>query len=189
MSWLASIDMKDWLVVIATLLSPLIAVQVTKLLDRRNQAREEQIKIFKTLMATRGLRLDPRHVEALNLIDVVFSSKKRTEIIIRNSWKEYLDHLNKFYHAESWISKRDELYANLLHSMATHLRFKFDKVNIKNEAYHPQAYSTLEDEHNAIRKGILDLLDGKRNLHMFVVNLPVQESNPSKSGCTPTIFP
>ncbi|MFN7308321.1 MAG: DUF6680 family protein [Acetobacteraceae bacterium] len=182
MSWLASIDMRDWLVVIATLLSPLIAVQVTKLLDRRNQAREEQIKIFKTLMATRGLRLDPRHVEALNLIDVVFSSKKRTEIIIRNSWKEYLDHLNKFYHAESWISKRDELYANLLHSMATNLRFKFDKVNIKNESYLPQAYSTLEDEHNAIRKGILDVLNGKRNLPMFVVNLPIQEPNAPHSA-------
>ena len=74
MSWLASIDMKDWLVVIATLLSPLIAVQVTKWLDRRNQVRDEQIRIFKTLMATRASTLDPRHVESLNVIDVVISS-------------------------------------------------------------------------------------------------------------------
>ncbi|MCA3281836.1 MAG: hypothetical protein ING16_03115 [Roseomonas sp.] len=181
MSWLASIDMKDWLVVIATLLSPLIAVQVTKWLDRRNQAREEQIKIFKTLMATRGLRLDPRHVESLNLIDIVFSSERRTEAAIRNSWKEYLDHLSKFYPQDHWINKRDELYANLLHSMATHLRFKFNKVNIKNEAYLPQAYSTLEDENHAIRKGILDILDGKKNLPMYVVNLPIQNPDPSNS--------
>jgi hypothetical protein len=65
--------------------------------------------------------------------------------------------------------------------MATHLRFKFNKVNIKNEAYLPQAYSTLEDENHAIRKGILDILDGKKNLPMYVVNLPIQNPDPSDS--------
>ena len=186
MSWLASIDMKDWLVVIATLLSPLIAVQVTKWLDRRNQAREQQITIFKTLMATRGLKLDPRHVESLNLIDVVFSSKQRTENAIRNSWKEYLDHLcnppTERNEESAWAKKREELHTNLLHSMASHLRFNFNKVSIKNEAYLPQAYATLEDENKAIRRGILDVLDGKRSLPMFVVNLPIQEPNTPHSA-------
>ena len=182
MSWLASIDMKDWLVVFATLLSPLIAVQVTKWLDRRNQAREEQVKIFKTLMATRGLKLDPRHVESLNIIDIVFSSEQKTEIAIRNSWREYLDHLSKFYPEEHWTKKREELHTNLLHSMATHLQFKFNKVSIMNEAYLPQAYTTLEDENKAIRRGILDVLDGKRSLPMFVVNLPIQEPNAPHSA-------
>lgn len=103
MNWLASIDGKDWLVVIATLLSPLIAVQVTKWLDRRTQSREEQVRIFKTLMATRAANLDPRHVESLNVIDVVFHAGDKQQIEIRRLWKQYLDHLNdRAYPRDSW---------------------------------------------------------------------------------------
>ncbi len=177
MDWLVTVEMKDWLVVIATLLSPLIAVQVTKWLDRRKQAREEQIRIFKTLMATRAATLDPRHVESLNAIDVVFSANDKKQKEIRRYWKQYLDHLNdKNYPAGHWGTKRVELLVDLLHSMGSYLGFDFDKTHIKNESYFPQGYSSLEDDQTAIRKAVLEVLAGKRPLPMFVVNLPSQET-------------
>lgn len=106
MNWVSSIEAKDWLVVVATLLSPLIAVQVTKWIDRARQSRDEQVQIFKTLMATRAANLDPRHVESLNVIDVVFHGSSRNETEIRRQWKQYLDHLyDRHYPKDTWGGK------------------------------------------------------------------------------------
>ena len=44
----------DILMVLATAISPLIAVQVTRYLDDRNEVRGRKLKVFKTLMATRA---------------------------------------------------------------------------------------------------------------------------------------
>jgi hypothetical protein len=169
--------MTDWLVILATLLSPLIAVQVTKWLDRRHQAREEQIRIFKTLMATRAAPLDPRHVESLNVIDVVFNANEKKQVEIRRLWKQYLDHLrDRNYPAEVWGKRRVELLVELLHVMAVHLGFDFDKTHIKNETYFPDGYGALEDENAKMRRSVLEVLEGKRFLPMYVVNLPPQET-------------
>jgi hypothetical protein len=100
---ISSIEAKDWIVVVATLLSPLIAVQVTKWIDRARQSRDEQVRIFKTLMATRAANLDPRHVESLNVIDVVFHGSSMNETEVRRLWKQYLDHLNdRSYPKDAW---------------------------------------------------------------------------------------
>ncbi|MFX6755224.1 DUF6680 family protein, partial [Acinetobacter baumannii] len=64
-----TVEFKDILMIIAVLLSPVIAVQVTRYLDNKKEARERQLWVFKTLMATRALSLSPHHVEALNRID------------------------------------------------------------------------------------------------------------------------
>ncbi|MDE2314976.1 MAG: hypothetical protein KGK06_01085, partial [Xanthomonadaceae bacterium] len=62
-----------WLTIAAVLLSPLIAVQVTRYLDNKKEVRERQLWIFKTLMATRASSMSPHHVEALNRIDLEFT--------------------------------------------------------------------------------------------------------------------
>ena len=181
MNWLVSIDVKDWLAVIATLLSPLIAVQVTKWLDRRTQSREEQIRIFKTLMATRAANLDPRHVESLNVIDVVFHSNDKQQVEIRRLWKQYLDHLNdRLYPRDAWGVKRVELLVELLHSMAKYLGFDFDKTHIKNQSYFPEGYGDLENDQIANRKALREILTGQRPLPMWVANFPTQESITTK---------
>ena len=181
MNWMNTIDGKDWLVVVATLLSPLIAVQVTKWLERRTQGREEQVRIFKTLMATRAANLDPRHVESLNVIDVVFHSNEKQEIEIRRLWKQYLDHLNdRAYPRESWGVKRVELLVELLHSMANFLGFDFDKTHIKNQAYFPEGYGDLENDQTVTRKALREILTGQRSLPMWVTNFPAQDSNDAK---------
>ena len=65
----------DVLMVSATALSPLIAVQVTRYLDDCNEERGRKLSVFKTLMATRAYTLSPAHVEALNRIDLGAGTK------------------------------------------------------------------------------------------------------------------
>ena len=168
-------DLKDWLTVIATLLSPLIALQVSEIISRRRQVRDEQLRIFKTLMSTRPAILDPRHVESLNLIDVVFQANSKKEIEIRRQWKQYLDHLSdKAYPKDSWDSRRVELLVELLHSIAIFLGFDFDKTHIKTQCYYSDGYGDLENEQGTIRKSLAEILSGKRPLPMWVANLPPQ---------------
>ena len=168
-------QLNDWLVVTATLLSPLIALQVSELISRRRQVREEQFRVFKTLMSTRASNLDPRHVESLNLIDVVFHSSSKKEIEIRRLWKQYLHHLSdRNYPKDSWGAKRVELLVELLHSMASFLGYDFDKTHITTQCYYPDGYGDLENEQGAIRRSLAEILSGKRPLPMWVTNLPPQ---------------
>ena len=71
----------EWLTLLAILLSPLIAVQVTERLNNSKEAKNRRIMIFGSLMATRATAMNPMHVEALNRIDIEFHSKKNNSII------------------------------------------------------------------------------------------------------------
>ncbi|WP_374432571.1 DUF6680 family protein [Inhella sp.] len=174
------LDLKDWLVVIATLLSPVIAVQVSEFLGRRRQVRDEELRIFRTLMATRASTLDIAHVQALNTIDVVFSGKSAKQEAVRRQWKQYLDHLNdKNYPREHWETRRKELLVELLDTMGQHLGFNFDKTHLKNQSYYPQGYGDLEIEQAALRRATFEVVSGKRPLPMWVSNLPPQQGEPS----------
>ena len=179
-------DFKDWLTIFATLLSPLIALQVSEFISRRRQTRDEQLRIFKTLMSTRAANLDPRHVESLNLIDVVFHSNSRKEIEIRRLWKQYLDHLgDKSYPKETWGAKRIELLVEMLYSMAGFLGFDFDKTHIKNQCYYPDGYGDLENDQGTIRRSLSEILSGKKSFPMWVTNLPDQSPAPSPPPTSP----
>ncbi|MEI7214279.1 DUF6680 family protein [Pectobacterium versatile] len=126
--WLAKITSGDFLVAICTALSPLIAVQVTKYIERNTSLKNEKIKIFKTLMFTRAEKLDRRHVEALNSIDVVFTSVNNEEKTIRSDWKAYLDILNNAptsnddnelpqSRVEEWSHRRDDMFLTMMCSI------------------------------------------------------------------------
>ena len=112
--------MKDRVLIITTFLAPLFAVQATQYVDRRRQRRSAQMQLFSTLMATRATNLSPRHVEALNLIDVVFYSKRRDDKQIRDVWKQYLDHLGTDQTTNpNWGNRRIELFVDLLRDGCT----------------------------------------------------------------------
>jgi hypothetical protein len=176
-------QINDWLIVASTLLSPLIALQVSEVLKRRQLVRDEQFRVFKVLMSTRASNLDPRHVEALNLIDVVFHEDSRAQLDIRRLWKQYLHHLSdRNYPKDSWGAKRVELLVDLLHSMANFLGYDFDKTHITTQCYYPDGYGDIETEQGAIRRSLAEVLSGKRAFPMWVANWPSQpsdEPNPS----------
>lgn len=165
--------LNDWLIILSTLVAPLFALQASQFLDRRRQHHEEEMRVFKTLMSSRASNLDPRHVEALNVIDVVFSSTRDSaQIEIRRLWKQYLDHLgDKSYPKDLWGPRRVEYMVELLHSMALHLGFDFDKTHIKNQCYYPEGYGNIESDQSVIRQSLAEILSGKRPLPTFVTNL------------------
>lgn len=86
------VHINDWLSVIAVLASPLVALQVSTFLARRQTAADRRRDVFRTLMATRAMRFSPQHVEALNAIDIEFAPAKFKAV--RTAWKVYLDHLS-----------------------------------------------------------------------------------------------
>jgi len=162
----------------ATALSPLIAVQVTRYLDDRNEVRGRKLLIFKTLMATRAYTLAPVHVEALNRIDLEFSSKRKQEKDVLDVWQQYLDHLgNKTMQIDAWAEKRVDLLVDLLHAMAHALGYDFNKTQIKNGTYAPIAHGRIEEEQEKVRQFTIELLEGKRVLPIYVTNMPNQNES------------
>jgi len=168
------VTLSDWLMLVAVLLSPLIAVQVTRYLDDKKEVRERQLWIFKTLMATRASSMSPHHVEALNRIDLEFfkaNSKRQKDVI--DAWKAYLDLLgDDKMDPGQWNLRRVDLLVELLHKMAQVLDYSFDKTTIKNSSYYPRGFGTVEEEQHAIRRGVKELLDGGRSLPLYVTNFP-----------------
>jgi hypothetical protein len=175
---LDKISIADWLIILATLLSPFIAVQATRYLDERNEVRGRKLGIFKTLMATRSYVIAWSHVEALNRIDLEFVKSKKKEKAVVEAWKAYHDHLNSTVTSqEQWGSRRIDLLVDMLHKMALVLDYDFDKTHIKNSSYAPRIHSETEEQQMEIRKGIIDVLSGKRAMPMEVVNLPHQSNS------------
>ena len=125
--------LSDTLIVLATLLSPLIAVQVTRYLDDRKEKQGRKLHVFKTLMATRASQLAPEHVEALNRIDLEFSPNDKKEKAVLDIWQKYLDHLGiKDMDPNMWTDKRVDILIELLHAMSGALGYGFNETQIKN---------------------------------------------------------
>jgi hypothetical protein len=169
----------DALLIAATAVSPLIAVQVTRWLDDRNEERGRKLVVFKTLMATRAYNVSPQHVEALNRIDLEFSAKRPAEKAVLDAWQQYLDHLgNSGMEEQTWAVRRVDLFVDMLYAMGKTLGYDFNKTQIKNGTYLPTAHSRIEEDQSRIRSMILEALDGKRAVPMFVTNIPSPSSVP-----------
>jgi hypothetical protein len=163
----------DMLTILAILIGPIAAVQLTRYLDQQREVRERKMRIFKALMSTRASTLSPAHVEALNQIDLEFDLNNRKEREVIEAWRIYLDHLNSAdMNPDQWAIRRVDLLVELLHKMATVLNFQFDKVHIKNSSYFPRGYGELEDDQHAIRRGLKRLLGGDLAIPMRIVGGP-----------------
>jgi len=166
----------DWIMITAVFLGPIVAVRLTRYLDDQKEVRARKLDIFKTLMATRAYNVSWKHVEALNRIDLEFdrSHKKEKEVI--EAWKEYLDLLgNMSIQADQWNLKRVDLLVELLHKMARVLDYDFDKIHIKNSSYSPRVHGETEEQQSILRKGLVEVLEGKRPFPMSITNWPSNE--------------
>lgn len=163
----------------AVLLAPVVAVQVQKWLEVFREARGRRLWIFKTLMATRAATVSPEHVQALNMIDLEFRSKRHRKVTL--AWKTYLDHLGSYPKEGQvlqprWAEKRIDLLTQLLIEMGGSLGYEFDEVHVKKGIYAPEAHGRLEDENMLIRRGLLNILYGDAALKMDIESFPVSEA-------------
>jgi hypothetical protein len=170
----------DWLMIVAVLLAPLVAVQVQKVLERYREDRARKLNVFKTLMATRAATVSSQHVQALNAIDLEFQGRKYKSVT--DSWKTYLDHLFHYPKEDEkqqtlWAERRVDLLARLLMEMGKSLGYSFDEVHVRRAIYAPEAHAQLENENLLIRRGLVRLLYGDTHLKMDVTSLPVSEDD------------
>ncbi len=169
------------LTIIAIVLGPILAVQIQEFLERRRQAKARRTHLFRELMATRGSRLSPRHVEALNTIELLFDPKNDADKKVLDVWKEYLDSLNNTPPDASaqpvHFANRDELFYTLLHEMGKCVgEFSFDKVAIRRNSYMPVAMGELEDDLLTIRKALAKVFTNKQRA------IPIQIVDQSYEG-------
>lgn len=75
-----TITIADALIILATLVGPIVAVQTQKWIERSREDRARKVNVFNTLMATRGLKAaSADHVKALNSIDIIFDRQNEKE--------------------------------------------------------------------------------------------------------------
>lgn len=179
-------EISNWLIISATLLGPILAVQAQKAVESFRQRKGQKLLVFHHLMATRAARVSPEHVQALNIIDLAFygsrilgiSKRKKTEQSVLDAWHEYHDHLGTQSDENSvniWNVKGDELFINLLYAISKDLGYKFDRVQLKKGAYSPVAHGNLELEQNVLRRLAIKVLSGDRNLKLDIQSVPVNE--------------
>lgn len=159
--------------VAAIIIGPVAALYVQRKLDEGREARNRKLWVFKTLMAYRATPLSPNFVQALNLIDVEFERDTDKERAVRNAWKVLLDHFGDLGNpnipaAAIPLDKSATLTTNLLLAMGKCLGYAFDEVQIKKGAYYPKWLGNVEEEQHALRRGVLDLLAGKRRVPVGV---------------------
>jgi len=196
--------------IIAIIAGPILAVQAQKIVELIRQKHEEKRKLFMTLMVTRGRPLVQEHVQALNMIDVIFSNKgvidylffwrrKKNRKVIE-AWSEFRDHLYHFprrpersdsdgskedntaFEAQfnAWSARKDELLVEILAKMADSLNYHFDKVILKRGSYTPQAYGEVELSQEVIHRGLRDVFLGLKSIPISIVTSPKEGEEEKK---------
>lgn len=180
------------LTVAATLISPLVAVLVTRYLDRSRAERDRKIDVFRTLMKTRRLRLSSEHVTALNLIEIEFYGHSD----VTDARKKYFENLatklpEDQKDREKHFELQEQLLAKLLHAMAKTLKFKnIEQIDIMTGGYSPQGWADIEQQQHVLRFLLIDLLNGNRGLPISPVVNPTAISPyppPPEEGQIPAI--
>lgn len=175
-------NISDWLTILAILLAPFFALQIQKYIEDRKEIRARKMQIFRTLMATRATRLDAKHIEALNMIDIEFFKNEK----VTEKWKLLLDNFanypqdpnEKNYESKlsSCAEKSDGLFVALLSEMAKSLDYKFDEVHLKRNIYIPKGQADYMMSQEFMRHAFIEVLSGARSIPIKVVNAVKDET-------------
>jgi hypothetical protein len=180
-----TVTISDWLIIAATLLSPLIAVQAQQWIERARHRKAAQHSIFYALMSTRATRLAPEHVQALNRIDLEFGKRgwrqtQQAKVVV-NKWRVYADHLHNLAdnptrpQLDAWVQRGDDLFIELLAALAKELGYSFDDVQLRRGIYHPRGHTDAEIRQDVIQRAFADILIGKRSFPMEVTGFPASQ--------------
>lgn len=180
-------DISNWVVVAATLIGPILAVQTQKWIERSRARRDAMEWVCRTLMATRRARLSGDHVRALNMIDLAFYGsvifgkqwQRPSEKKVTTAWKVYLDKLcidltdATDAQVESVITQRNTAFLDLLAAVCNAMSYSFDSVQLEKAAYSPIAHGELENKQRLLLEETISVLQGDKPIKMEVVSFPV----------------
>lgn len=154
----------SWLTLAAILVGPIAAVLATRLLDKRAETKRRKYDLFKALMQTRGIRLDPTHVAALNIIELEFYNKPD----VRKAFQDYIEHL---YEPEPQVSdedqnhyynRRSDLFMELMYQVGREVGYNFDKRELDRRSYVPRGWGDDQDMARSNAHLLNQLLQGQR---------------------------
>ncbi len=183
---LANITAFEWITLSAVILGPILAVVVTREIDRRREKRTNRLAVFKVLMRTRGTRLNPEHVGALNLVEIEFYKEKK----VSDALETYFDHLNGKVD-ERWLKASDHLFTKLLSEMAKSLGYKMEQLQILTGGYAPQGWADNENMQAKIQTRLVDLLEGRAGFPVvpYIASGNIQAAPSPTEDTAPPGFP
>lgn len=161
----------------ALLVGPVLAVLVTRYIDDSRLKYSRRMDVFRTLMRTRRTRLNPEHVEALNLVEIEFHG----EDAVLSAWRSYWNHLQEQTPQdpnlqEKFYINRDGLLTKLLHAMARSLKFDIEQLDIFEGGYVPQGWFDDEQSGRELRALALEILNGRRGIPVVPLAIPMTSS-------------
>ena len=116
----------------ATLLGPILAVQIQRIVDMHRAQRERRVGIYRTLMIER-LSLSPASIGAFNAILLEFQG---VDPVI-GAWRAYLEHMAKPQDS-TWQAERVDLFFALVQKISVELDYESDFVRLKKDFYSPK---------------------------------------------------
>jgi hypothetical protein len=152
------------LTIIALIIGPARAVKISNNQIFAREAKERKEKIFRTLMAFRGLAVSVDFVTNFNLVPIEFNDNQ--EIV--NLWQKCLNHLNTDpINDKNWQNVRRDNLSQLLCKIAGYLNYtNLDYNTILNMAYLPKCHSDNQEASTLF----IELLKGNRELKIKINN-------------------
>jgi hypothetical protein len=148
--------MKELINIVAILLSPIIAVLVTKYLQDRKAKKDYKLSIFSTLMATRQAPINDETVRALNMIDVAFCKEEK----VRNLWHEYYEMLhNEGLNNPVGYKTRQQKNLGLITEMAKVVGYGEEISSLDvDRVYYPRGLGEVSSRNEEVMNALLRVL-------------------------------
>ncbi|WP_445503146.1 DUF6680 family protein [Microvirga sp. G4-2] len=167
----------DWAVVLATFVSPIVAVGITLWAQARDNRNRNRMELFSNMMRSRRNPLSIEFVGSLNLVPVHFHADRL--VIAR-----YAD-LMAVFGDSAWRSqdqqaiqqlneKADLAIAYLLSAMSVVLKVPIEQLAILRGGYAPKGWADEEQLNQELRSSIREVLAGKRFLPVLAFPAPPQ---------------
>ena len=153
----------DWIMVLAIVVGPVLALSAQRLLDRMREKKNRRTGIYLTLMALRATPLHPDHVKALNSLDTVFDGRGAKDQKIRKAWETALTHFNtKRPDADpemsAWDNRLVDLRVDLYQAVGQAVGYDHSVEYIKSHIYTPIAFGNAELDMLKIRGGLAKIV-------------------------------
>jgi energy-converting hydrogenase Eha subunit C len=157
----------DVVSLVAILLGPILAILVSRYLDKLKAIRSLKENLFRILMANRGTRLRKEAVEAVNLIEVAFHGNATKDKLVRDSWDALRAHLNSnpaLPTPEIWGATLDEKYSDMIFCISNALGYNINRTVIGKEGYTPIRHVDIDSYTMTIYERLTKLLTGEGHI-------------------------
>ena len=166
----------DYLTLAALIIIPIVAVVIAQWLQNRSEKRKDKMQIFKTLMTSRIYGWTPDSVNALNIIDIVYSDDNK----VRAAWKDLNDKYQVTNPDQQHLKKIENAQYKLLEAMAISLGYK-DKITwetIQNP-YMPVGMAQQIEAQKNMQQAYYSAINGVNN---FVQNQKQNQNTDASSN-------